>query len=234
MESTRITRIRAAEEKSHTQVYLSEPLFGGSSWLKKPVRTVMELLEAFQGRECLRVLDLGCGVGRNSIPVARRFADCRVDCVDILEVAIERLNGYAEEYGVASQICGMVAPLEAFPIEKDAYDLVLGISALEHICSEAAFWETVERIAAGVRTGGAVCFVINSGITEADAATGEPLEPQFEVNLSTEALKAGLERIFAGWTVLKVSESRQTYEIPRDGMAVLTSNVLTWAAKKEI
>lgn len=151
----RLKQIREAEGKSHTEMYTSAVLFAEGSWLKKPVKTVTDLLPELSCGARFRGLDLGCGVGRNAIPVARYFShlDCRVDCVDILDVAIRKLEEYSREYQVSGAIRGFVSPLEDFPIERSAYDLILGISALEHAGSEEAFLEILRKIQAGTRPG---------------------------------------------------------------------------------
>lgn len=65
--NTRIDRIRENEKRSHTKVYTDEVLYNTDSWLKKPIKTVQELMPLLSDYDCLRVLDLGCGIGRNSI-----------------------------------------------------------------------------------------------------------------------------------------------------------------------
>ena len=96
----RVKEIRLAEEKSHIQSYTSHSLFSPGSWLAKPVKTGMELLPLFEGYTQFAALDLGSGVGRNCIPVAQHFngIPCRVDCVDILELAVAKLNENAQQY----------------------------------------------------------------------------------------------------------------------------------------
>ncbi|QYR21304.1 methyltransferase [Paenibacillus sp. sptzw28] len=65
----RIEKIRTEERNYHEACYENYKLFEAGSWLHKPVKTVMEYLAAFDDREYLSVLDLGSGVGRNSIPI---------------------------------------------------------------------------------------------------------------------------------------------------------------------
>lgn len=81
----RLKRIRESERKSHEEIYTDEKLYATDSWLKKPIRTVRDIMPLFAEYEKLRVLDLGCGVGRNSIYVAECFKgkDCVVECVDL-------------------------------------------------------------------------------------------------------------------------------------------------------
>lgn len=64
----RIDYIRQEEKNYHEQY----KLFEAGSWLFKPVKTVMDLMNHFDGQNNLQVLDLGSGVGRNSIPIAKK------------------------------------------------------------------------------------------------------------------------------------------------------------------
>ena len=82
-------------------------------------------------------LDFGCGVGRNSIYVAECFKgkNCLVDCVDLLNIAIEKLKENAKAHGVLESINGVVGTIEDFEIAKGEYDLIMAVSALEHVVS---------------------------------------------------------------------------------------------------
>ena len=231
----RLEHIRQAEAKSHTQAYTSHPLFSPGSWLAKPVKTVMELLPLFEGYTQFAALDLGSGVGRNSIPVAQYFSDipCRVDCVDILELAVDKLNANAQQYGVADRIRGIVSAIDDYEIAADSYDLILAISALEHIASQAAFEKKLVQIRDGLRHGGVACLIVNSGVVEHDKATGQELPPQFEVNMPTGQLQELLKNTFALWQVIKHTAAHQKYDIPREnGIADLETDVITYVVRK--
>lgn len=234
--SERLNVIRQAEAESHTQAYTSHSLFSPGSWLAKPVKTVMELLPLFEGYTQFAALDLGSGVGRNSIPVAQHFSGipCRVDCVDILELAIAMLNENALQYGVENCIRGIVSAIDDYEITADSYDLVMAISALEHIASQSAFEKKLAEIRDGLRHGGIACLIINSGVIEHDKATGQELQPQFEVNLPTSQMQDILENTFAGWQVIKYTIVHQKYDIPREnGVADLETDVITYVVRKD-
>ena len=137
----RLARIRESERKSHTEIYMNEELYNTNSWLQKPIKTVREISLLFDDYNELRVLDLGCGVGRNSIYIAERFKNknCVVDCVDLLEIAIEKLMKNAKEHNVVTNINGIIKSIEEFKIDMHSYDFIMAISALEHIETEEFF-----------------------------------------------------------------------------------------------
>ena len=233
--TTELNRIRDAEKRSHLEVYSAAKLFEPGSWLARPVKTVMDLLPLFEKYPQLRVLDLGSGVGRNAIPVAQKFRHihCRVECVDILDYAIDKLRENAEKLGVAEAVQGIVSPLDAYPVEENAYDLILAISALEHIESEEAFVGKLTQLRNGTRDHGIICLVINSNVTERDTRTGEAVPPQFEVNLPTDKLMGLLDNAFANWEQIKRTVVHQQYEIPRDsGPVDLSTDVVTCVVRK--
>ena len=233
--ANRLARIRDNEKKSHTVLYTSEKLYDSDSWLHKPVKTVQELADHFAGHQDLRVLDLGCGVGRNSIYLAERFRDisCAFDCVDLLDVAIEKLMDNARERGVSQSINGIARSIEDYEIKPASYDLILAVSALEHVESEAVFRKKLAEIRAGIREKGIVCLIINSDTRESRADTEELLEAQFEVNLPSDAVTEILGDTFRGWEVLKSTVIHQEYDIPRDSfMSRLHTHVVTFAARE--
>lgn len=231
----RLQKIRQAEAESHTEAYKENNLFAAGSWLAKPVKTVLDLFPLFDGYREIHVLDLGCGVGRNCIPAAKAFSrvSCRVDCVDILDFAIEKLLDNAEKFGVSDQICGVVSSIDDYEIQDSSYDLIMAISALEHVDSEKTFRKKLGEIYDGLRSEGIACLIVNSGIRERDKVSGAELLPQFEVNMSTETLRAALEHTFSGCEIIKHTVVHQKYDIPREGgMSELDADVVTWVVRK--
>lgn len=233
MNTETLESIREAEKESHLEVYSTAKLFEGGSWLQKPVKTVLEIFPYFNNHKELNVLDLGCGVGRNCIPIAQEYEFCKIDCVDILDYAIDKLNENSINYGVNSNINGIVSSIDDYHIRENHYDFVLAISALEHINSVSAFTDKLTEICNGTRENGIVCLIINSEITEINKETGETLVPQFEVNIKTEELISLLNKSFKGWEILKNTVRTQRYDIPRKScIADLTTDVVTFVAKK--
>lgn len=230
MSLERLAAIRSAEARSHTEAYSAYTLYAPGSWLSKPVKALRDLLPLYQGRSGLKALDLGCGVGRNAIAAARTgFA---VEGVDILPMAIEKLRENAECFGVAHLVRGVVSPVDHWPIEKAAHDLIIAASVLEHLDSAEGAFAKLQHMKEGIRPGGGVCIVMNTGVREWDAATGEPLPPQFEVNLPPEMVLAAMDDAFEGWEILTRTLIHQEYDVPRGNRtATISSEVVTFAAR---
>ena len=229
----RLEKIRKAEADSHRASYENLELYAPGSWLSKPVKALEALLPLYESRRGLRVLDLGSGVGRNAIACAQRLPDSRVECVDILPVAIEKLLENAEKLGVSRNVRGITRPVDEFSIEPQEYDLILAASVLEHLDSRESMERKLAEIAAGIRPGGAVLIVMNTGVREWDTKTGEVLEPQFEVNLPPRDARALLEKTFPGWQILWDKCIHYEYEVPRGSrLAMICAEVVTFAARR--
>ena len=95
-----------------------------------------------------RALDIACGVGRDSIWLARR--GFRVHGVDISAVALARASARAREMGVAQRVDFVQADLTRFYFPRAFYDLVVGFS----------YWEPAIRQALrnAVRPGGYLIY----------------------------------------------------------------------------
>ena len=231
----RLSEIRRAEAFSHTEAYTNLELFEAGSWLSRPVKPIMDLMPHFREYQNFRGLDLGCGIGRNCIPVlcALPGISKEMDCVDILPLAIAKLRENAEKYQVGGSVNGIVCAADDYLIEENGFDLILGISVLEHLESVQTLQRKLHQIKAGLRTGGIACFVVNSGIEEHDKATGAPLPVQFEINLQTAELEQMLDAVFSEQEILKRSTIHYQYDTYREsGIAVLDTDVLTFAVRK--
>jgi ubiquinone/menaquinone biosynthesis C-methylase UbiE len=94
MNSVRLQRVRKAERDYHEKCFENYRLYQRGSWLHKPIQLVIDLMDSLDRHKPLQVLDLGCGVGRNSIPLARMVQSSggRVRCVDLLDKALVKLR----------------------------------------------------------------------------------------------------------------------------------------------
>jgi ubiquinone/menaquinone biosynthesis C-methylase UbiE len=79
------------------------------------------------------VLDLGCGTGRITIPMAQRA--CQVTGVDLSAQMIARLREKAEKLGLNVDL--READMEQLPFEASSFDVITCVLALMHIPPES-------------------------------------------------------------------------------------------------
>ena len=231
----KIEFIRNEEKKYHDFCYSRYSLFEEGSWLAKPVKSVLDLMTCFEGQNHVNVLDLGCGVGRNSIPIAEKLKDQsgKVVCVDLLDSAIEKLNHYSCEFGVEAIIETEKADIGFYRIPPNEYDFIVAVSSLEHVESEEVLEQVLERIERGTKPGGLVCLIINTDVQEMDRLTHVHMDALMEVNLSTESMFTKLHDIFQNWRVLTELVKPLEYEITRNQRTILLkTHAITFVAKK--
>lgn len=189
-----------------------DPL-AGSNWSTRetvagfaqsgPNQTLMRFAaEELQQRGRLRVLDLGCGAGRNAIPLAGLGAD--VLGVDLSSAMLAAARDRARAQGPPISLA--LAPMDALPVRGATIDLIVahGIWNLAHSAAEFR-----HALAEGARTGksGASLFVFTFARRtlpdDAEPVAGEPFvftqfanEPQCfltEAQLIAELREAGFE-----------------------------------------
>lgn len=232
---TKIEYIRSEEKKYHDFFYENNQLFEEGSWLSKPVKTVIDLLPLLNQKQPIQILDLGCGVGRNSIPLAQAIQENngKVVCVDLLDSALRKLTDYCKDYNVEETIEMEKADIGDYQIKSNGYDLIVAVSTLEHVKTEVIFERVVRQIADGTKSNGINCLIVNSEVEEIDRETNERLDALIEVNLSTETMLNKLNSIYSGWEVLQSSVKPLEYRINRDGkLILLKTRAITFVARK--
>ncbi|SFI05354.1 MULTISPECIES: class I SAM-dependent methyltransferase [unclassified Bacillus (in: firmicutes)] len=231
----RIQHIRQKEKEYHEHCYANHKLFEEGSWLYKPVSGVIEMMNLFQNQQSVTALDLGCGVGRNSIPIAQRMKAGKVVCVDLLSFALHRLQQYSYDCDVADRIQTVESNIEDYQIIANEYDYIVAVSSLEHVPCKSALEEVLHNMKIGTKDKGVNYIVINSSVEEIDMNTKIRLDPLFEVNLSTEEMLCMLGKIYKGWEELNVGVKPLEYHIVRDEQPILLkTNAITCCVKKTI
>ncbi len=111
-------------------------------WLKVPAGT--------------RVLDVGCGVGRWSRLLASRGAD--VTGVDISPTMIDEARRRAQSEGVADRCRFHVRDISALDVTGE-FDLVLGVTVLQHILDPNALRAALEALRSRVTPDGRIVLL---------------------------------------------------------------------------
>lgn len=122
---------------------------GRREWLvpEEDVVAVTEKLAA-EGKT-RRVLDLGCGVGRHALHLARLGFE--VEAVDLAEAGVEELRRAAAEDGLT--VSAATAPMNELPFADAAFDYVLSFNVIYH-GDESIVRATLDEIRRVLRPGG--------------------------------------------------------------------------------
>ena len=59
MTDIRLKQIRESEKQSHIELYSNSELYKEGSWLRKPIKTIFDIIPLFADAPELNVLDLG-------------------------------------------------------------------------------------------------------------------------------------------------------------------------------
>jgi tellurite methyltransferase len=199
-----VKQARAFERNYHETLYGSHRLFEPGTWLHKPAAYAIASFDLVRKRNTVRVLDLGGGVGRHSLPAAQYFgSDSRVVCVDLLASAIEELHKNTEQHGIKN-VVGVTADVETFEL-SDSYDLILSISCIEHVPTKERVEKLIERLQVATTAEGVHCLMMITNNEWIDPESDEKLTPLIEQNLTSSETIEMLERLYANWNIHDVS-----------------------------
>jgi 2-polyprenyl-3-methyl-5-hydroxy-6-metoxy-1,4-benzoquinol methylase len=173
-----IRLIEAYEEAElYNRVYSEPPQYN-----TKPNQL---LVDAIEGLEPGKALDVGMGQGRNSIHLARK--GWSVTGFDVASVGLEKAREQAASLGLSIRC--VLASDEEFDFGRDQWDLILIIYAIEK--------RSVYRVAQALKPGGIV--VIEGGHQETAGA-------------SFEYATNELLHIFDGFRILRYEDKAGSYD----------------------
>jgi|AGTN01.1.fsa_nt_gi 2-polyprenyl-3-methyl-5-hydroxy-6-metoxy-1,4-benzoquinol methylase len=191
---------RAQTMRYHQQYYNNHELFQKGSWLEKPDQAVSKIIDTVCDASSKIVLDLGSGVGRNAIPLAK--AGFTVICVDNLGVAVELLKRYAADHDVADRVFSQVCELDAFQVPENMFDILLAVSVLEHASSKEQVRRIIKQLSRGARYGGIALVTISTDRKVVEVDTDKPVRTLVETRLSANEATELLKESFSTWSSL--------------------------------
>jgi 2-polyprenyl-3-methyl-5-hydroxy-6-metoxy-1,4-benzoquinol methylase len=145
--------------------------------------------------ESTRVLDVGCGVGRWSALLASRGA--QVTGIDLSPTMIAEANRRAQARGTANRCRFMVQDL-AHLDAGEQFDMVVGVTVLQHILDAEALRSAVDRMSRHLAPGGRMVLL-------------EAAPVRHEARCDTPAFRARTRKVYldlfgrAGLEVIAIS-----------------------------
>lgn len=142
----------------------------GRTWWLEPEPSLLSLLPRFQGEGVGKVLDLGFGLGRHSILLAREGFD--VYGIETSPSGLEYALKWAARENVTLKLT--LGEMNALPFESDFFDLILAWNVIYHGTSEYV-GEAVREIRRCLKLGGyLLCTLISTKHYE--CGLGEEIE----------------------------------------------------------
>lgn len=141
-----------------------------------PNADLIRFAEAELGRSGgRRLLDIGCGAGRNAVPLAAQ--GWRVLGVDLSLPMVLAAHGRALQAGVEGRLRVALAPMDRLPVRDRAFDLVVAHGIWNLARSAGEFRRGVADAARSVVAGGSLFVFTFSRHTLPPDATPVPGEP---------------------------------------------------------
>ena len=220
----------------HSSYYARHALFEKGSWLEQCEPEVLNIVNNnLSDDKPIKILDLGCGVGKNAIPISRILKQrATITCVDILPTAITTLKKNAQKFSVSSAITGIVSPIESYPIPTSSYDLILANSVLMFLDTRDAVKSVLEDMIHGTKNDGINYISLSCDVSERDMTT-QKIEPNItELPFSFEETRTWLQTIYIGWKCILENGTPYSEHYVRDGKELLwTTTFLSVAYQKK-
>jgi len=102
-----------------------------------------------------RVLEAGCGVGAQTIMLAKNSPDALITSIDISEDSIKQAKSLVEKIGF-SNVEFQVADLFDLPFEDESFDHIFVCFVLEHLQDPVSALKSLKRV---LKTGGSITVI---------------------------------------------------------------------------
>jgi SAM-dependent methyltransferase len=175
------------------------------------IAAMPDIDERLRARRGAAVLDIGCGIGRSSLALARAYPNVTVRGIDLDAASVAEARAVAAHEGMADRVTFSVQDAATLADGDQRYDLVTIFEALHDTGDPVGTLAASRR---HLRAGGAV-LIADQLTRDRYAADGDPME-----------------RFQYGFSVLHcVPATRAEEHVVAHGTVIRASTVAEWAAE---
>jgi ubiquinone/menaquinone biosynthesis C-methylase UbiE len=137
-----------------------------------------------------KVLDYGCGVGRWTREMARRGA--HVTAVDFSATMLSEAMSRTEAAGLADRCRFVQSDVTVLEL-PERFDVVIGVTVLQHVLDDARLAQTISRLARHLRPGGRLILVEAAPSTDYQLCDTATFHARTLANYLQKMQSAGLD-----------------------------------------
>lgn len=123
--------------------------------LLKPHESMDEVIQFFHAKNIKRVLDLGCGIGRNTIPLI--YEGFTVIGIDSSSIALCQLQKQLDQLQLNAKL--IRGKFQSIPIKNNSVDAVISVQTLNH-GTEAEVKKGISEISRVLHPGGLIFITV--------------------------------------------------------------------------
>ncbi len=180
-------------------------------WFKAPPSHAMELCLGFAERESpARLLDLGCGIGRWTVYLARRIAGLLAG-VDYSFLGVRAAHRWAQLEGLGKSVFAAGDAL-SLPFPAAAFDAVVAALLLDNLDREDAA-RVKQQVDRTVSPGGKGFFVFNPMLQPDELALQNESENPTKDCMHVAFSDDEIEKLLSGWRIDKTAVSREGFRV---------------------
>jgi 2-polyprenyl-3-methyl-5-hydroxy-6-metoxy-1,4-benzoquinol methylase len=149
------TRLTETNELAAVLSY-SLPEYLNAAYSRWEIETVLRGLPPLEG---LEVVDVGCGIGRLTVPLAREKA--RVTSFDNSAAMLDACRRHVEQAGLGAFVTYRKGSAASLPFNTASFDVVACVGVLEHLPPDIRR-SAVAELMRVVRNSGSIVLVVNN------------------------------------------------------------------------
>ena len=120
-----------------------------------------EIVKAIKEMECKNILEIGCGIARDTLAIAQKNKKCRIMCIDIAPVMIKKAKDLIKEKELEKRTSFILGGIQDIKLKENSFDGIIAKSVLHHLFSKSDIVLACKNIHKSLKSKGIFILVEN-------------------------------------------------------------------------